>query len=142
MESSYIFVNAVFNKEAIYGGDDIHGNEKVDEIVGPPNKKIMTISVIQMILSPLLQILNWMQTTKMTLKAGHNINICHGIASSDALVGTFPYTQLPCSSRRFFLFELTCVAFSAAGPPFVSWALKHCRPSQDQMPRKDVQSYR
>ena len=54
MESSYIFVNAVFNKEAIYGGDDIHGNEKVDEIVGPPNKKIMTISVIQMILSPLL----------------------------------------------------------------------------------------
>ena len=106
MESSYIFVNAVFNKEAIYGGDDIHGNEKVDEIVGPPNKKIMTISVIQMILSPLLQILNWMQTTKMTLKAGHNINICHGIASSDALVGTFPYTQLPCSSRRFFLFEL------------------------------------
>ena len=59
MESSYILVNAVFNKEAIYGGDDIHGNEKVDEIVGPPNKKIMTISVIQMILSPLLQILNW-----------------------------------------------------------------------------------
>ena len=59
MESSYIFVNAVFNKEPIYGGDDIHGNEKVDEIVGPPNKKIMTISVIQMMLSPLPQILDW-----------------------------------------------------------------------------------